>query len=165
MSWEAWESFAEVTPAFIDLVLHPKELTSEQLNIISKFVIITYDKHSETNDIDVCRMQLFAQKNRTVENLPPTMNALALHIKRCIFQAGFVWGNLCQPVVELPCPSKWGWTLQNNKWTPLWTTTKNEKISSDILLKCKCKTCGPKCKCFLKNLKCTRLCLCVECCN
>lgn len=146
--WEAWEAFLDITDTFKELTLHPKQPSAEQMHMLEKFVIFLYDKHSEAQSLDVCRMELFTKKNRSIENLPPTLNALSLHVRRCIYQGGFVWGQLTIGNVALPCPSQWGWTLEQEKWLPVWTTINNEKLRKEVLIICNCKICGHKCKCF-----------------
>ena len=44
-----------------------------------------------------------------MECMPPTQDALRLHVLRAILQAGFVWGsgNLLTPTI--PDLSNWGW--------------------------------------------------------
>ena len=78
---------------------------------------------------------LFSKKDRSIENIPPTSNALAMHIKRTIYQGGFVWGNITDPLVVLPDPSQWGWKLDDKRWLPNWVTISNTNIECDILVK------------------------------
>ena len=71
---------------FLKLLQHLKtyyscKVTSEaQLYQLWQFVILMYDHTMEINE---ARKQLFTQKSRTLENLPPTLAALEQHIKGC----------------------------------------------------------------------------------
>eukprot|EP00057_Strongylocentrotus_purpuratus_P023508 XP_011677982.1 PREDICTED: Golgi apparatus protein 1-like [Strongylocentrotus purpuratus] len=60
----------------------------------------------EVND---ARKQLFAQKSRNLENIPPTQAALKQHIKRTCYQA-ICWNQTLTKNPEMPEPSDWGWT-------------------------------------------------------
>ena len=53
---------------------------------------------------------LFCQRNRTMEMIPPTQDALLQHCKRVYYQAG-IWykSNIAQQ--ELPSPEDYGWSL------------------------------------------------------
>ena len=39
-------------------------------------------------------MQLFTQKGRSIEGIPPTKAALIQHTKRATYQAGYCWGQV-----------------------------------------------------------------------
>ena len=60
------------------------------------------------------RRELFSNKCKSLENIPPTKDALLQHIKRAILQAG-IWStsNISQP--PIPDPEVWGWTMRDNK--------------------------------------------------
>ena len=50
------------------------------------------------------RQALFAQGNKSIENVPPTQAALAQHIRRAANQACHIWGQALEPMQELPSP-------------------------------------------------------------
>ena len=54
-------------------------------------------------------MQLFSQKSRAIDGLPPTQAALIQHIKRTAYQAGHCWAQMMVATPELPSPCEWGW--------------------------------------------------------
>ena len=66
-------------------------------------------------------MEMYFQKTQNLERVPPTADALLLHIKRAIFQKG-VWATSLQPQQNLPSPSDFGWkrTNPNSHWEPQW---------------------------------------------
>jgi hypothetical protein len=73
-----------------------------------------------------------------IENIPPTENALKQHIKRAVYQAGYVWYQSLQKVQSLPCPSEWGWKSVDGNWTPLWTTIPQASKVCQELIRCGC---------------------------
>lgn len=62
-------------------------ISDEDLEVIQRFVILLYDRTSACVDVNQSRRELFTKKNRTVENIPPTLDALRLHIKRASLQS------------------------------------------------------------------------------
>jgi len=81
-AWEAWESYPEVAQAFIYMAtqLHTL-LTVESLYIrhLEHLSVIVYDKTSCLVSVDEVWKELFCQKNRTMENIPPTQDVLLQH--------------------------------------------------------------------------------------
>ena len=53
---------------------------------LERFVVLMYDRTSECVEVNEARKQLFIQKSRTLENIPPTKAALEQHIKRARYQ-------------------------------------------------------------------------------
>ena len=78
-SFDTWTSYPAVTDAFLHLRDDPFNVTTETSQVIERFVVVMYDKTSESDSVNVCRKELFARKNRSIENIPPTKNALELH--------------------------------------------------------------------------------------
>ena len=52
----------EVRPVFRKLNEYPPKIADGVLDILQKFVVTTYDKHSNTNKVDEARLQLYAKK-------------------------------------------------------------------------------------------------------
>lgn len=124
------------------------------------FVVLMYDRMSDTMEVNEARKQLFTQKSRALENIPPTKAALEQHIKRAAYQA-IVWRNALVPDPELPSPSDWGWLKEPTGWQPLWTTLPEASQTCYELIHCGCKKgCSARCKCKKAALKCTALCSC-----
>ena len=132
--------------------------------IIERFVIIMYDRTNSCNRVDDARRELFTQKGRSIEMIPPTYAALYQHAKRAAYQAGHCWGQalLCAP--ELPGPSLWGWVkISSQPWETVWTTLPEASKSCQELLKCGCKVergCTTTCKCVKAEMACTTYCKC-----
>jgi len=75
-TWETWKSFAEVTDAFSDLLSMPSEVSARSLSLLERFVVLMYDRNSDSREVNDARKQLFTQKSRTLENIPPTQASL-----------------------------------------------------------------------------------------
>jgi len=161
-AWETWSNFPEVTNAFLEMYSHSAELSESCLAAIEHFVVLLYDRRSTSCSVNYTRKQLFTQKGRTLENIPPTHDALMQHIKRSTYQAGHVWSQCLITDPALPDPGNCGWTTVNNAWQPLWITLPIAAGCCQELLRCACKT-GCKtgiCKCVRTKLHCSALCRC-----
>ena len=155
MAWVTWKSFPEVTEAFVELVSVPNELTEQSMLLIERFVVLMYDRTSETMEVNEARKQLFTQKSRTLENIPPTKAALEQHIKRACYQAN-CWNQALVPRQQMP---DWEWIKEATGWQPLWSDHSSK--SCHELIKCGCKKgCTGHCKCAKAALKCTALYFC-----
>ena len=92
------------------------------LELIERFVVLLCDRTSNVTKVNEARQELFVKKSRTLENIPPTQEALLQHTKRAVIQGGFVWGQCSLKHSDIPCPSNWGWYRNDNTWSPKWTT-------------------------------------------
>ena len=159
-AWKAWKSFPEVNDAFNELLSMPNEISERSMLLLERFVVLMYDRTSESTTVNGARKQLFAQNSRTLENIPPTQAALKQHIKRTCHQAN-CWNQALVKDPEIPDPSDWGWMKDTTGWQPLWTTLPEASESCHELIHCGCKKgCTGRCKCVKAGLKCTALCFC-----
>ena len=156
-AWQSWIHYDDVTTAFLAC----SSMSEESQERIERFVVLLYDRTSTKSLVNEARKQLFAQKGRPMEAIPPTQAALVQHIRRAIYQGIHCWGQALQPWMTLPCPSRWGWMRTEDGWQPLWTTLPDIAESSRTLVKCRCKKdCASQCTCRKSSLQCTVLCLC-----
>ena len=85
-----------------------------------------------------------------------------MHLRRAIYQGGYVWVQtlLTQPV--LPSPTGWGRTKDDNGvYVPKWTTLPLAAEAFYELVCCGCKKgCGKNCRCRKTYLECIGLCHC-----
>ena len=91
-AWEAWNSYPEVTAAFIYMSTHPHTpLTkeSQHFRYLKRFTVVLYDKTSSLGSVDEARRELFCQKNRTMESIPPAQDALLQHCKHVAIKLEF----------------------------------------------------------------------------
>lgn len=148
-------------PAFSNLSGSPQTISSEDFALLERFTVLLYSRTCPSNDVNQARQALFAQGNRTIENIPPTKAALEQHVRRAAYQAGHVWGQTCLVQQNLPCPSDWGWQLGPGGWVPIWSLLPEAAKACHELIHCKCKkACRGLCKCYRANLSCTALCFC-----
>ena len=86
-AWETWKAFPEVTESFKILSNCPSRITENDLTLIERFVILMYDRSLLNTDINSARRQLFTKKQRPVDGLPPTRDALMQHTFRATYQS------------------------------------------------------------------------------
>ncbi|KAG1677784.1 Amiloride-sensitive sodium channel subunit beta [Nymphon striatum] len=92
-AWQAWKAYKEVTETFVYIASNPFEMldvTSRHFEQLERYCIILYDKTSSLTSMNDTRKELFCKRNKTMENLPPTQDALINHTKRALYQAG-IW--------------------------------------------------------------------------
>lgn len=160
-AWDTWKAYDDVTPAFCFFAATPESVESV-IKPLERFVILLYDRTSTLDCVNQARKQLFTQKGRSIEGLPPTKAALILHTKRVAYQAGYCWSQVMIAAPELPPPSDWGWTRKEpSGWEVRWTTLPEATKTCRELLRCGCKKgCRRQCKCQKAALQCTALCKC-----
>ena len=83
-AWTTWISCTEETKVFSALASVPDTISDEWMSIIERCVILMYDRTSIKDNVNDARMQLFCQKGRTLEGIPPTQTALLQHTKRAV---------------------------------------------------------------------------------
>jgi hypothetical protein len=158
---EAWKAYPDVTSAFMMLASPPCHITEEYMKVLERYVILLYDRTSDKFQVNDARKQLFSQKGKALESIPPTRAALVEHTKRASYQAGHCWGQALLPQPQLPSPQDWGWTHTSDGWQPYWTSLPEVTKSCRELVRCGCKKgCRGKCSCIKADLSCTALCAC-----
>lgn len=134
------------------------QLTSEQSDKAEKFICKIYGQDS--NKTNEARFVMYHRCN-IPEMLPPTSDAIRLHIARAHYQS-LVWkqANVTDPV--LPEPQQSGWKLERNTLVPVLMTKSPIPVACIEMIKCSCKTgCRSlRCKCRKSGLPCTRMCSC-----
>ncbi|KAL9972388.1 hypothetical protein ACROYT_G018675 [Oculina patagonica] len=75
-AFKVWKSFPAVTDAFLQLPTTPAPLVSEAcMAHLEWFVILLYDRTSNKANVNEARKQLFPQKGRAYDAIPPTRAA------------------------------------------------------------------------------------------
>ena len=87
---KAWKSNPEVTEIFRVLSSPQGTVYEEECHALERFVVVMYSRTCPHQTVNEARHVLFAQGNKSIENIPPTQAALAQHIKRAAYQAGHV---------------------------------------------------------------------------
>lgn len=167
-AWEAWVCYPEVTNAFTYIASNPfsnVEIGSECFQLLEHFTVVLYDKTSDLEHVDEARLELYCQKGKNMETIPPTQGALLQHTKRVVYQAG-IWCSSDLPEQHAPIPEGWGWTLNDDtqSWVPIWTVLPVASQACSELVKCGCKSqtgcSSARCACNKAKWKCTALCSC-----
>ena len=98
----------------------PYQISTRLKEAATNFVCKLYT-NEVGDDIDLVRLRLFSEKTRDVERIPPTSDALALHLKRSVFQAS-IWTSAHMTIMPVNNPTEHGWKEENNKLLPVWTS-------------------------------------------
>ena len=159
-AYAVWKSFEDATSAFLDISTPSAGLSQATYATLERFVILLYDKNSESFSIDKARGISFTSKNKTCEQLPPSFGALRHHASRAKYRGGQIWGQADVIDCNIPSPEGWGWIQENNKWEPLWSDLPPISEACRELVKCSCKTgCRTlQCSCKRSKVPCTLMC-------
>ena len=74
-AWKAWMSFREVDDAF-QMLSTCDLIDDETMKSVERFAALMYDRTSTCTLVNQCRRVLYTVKNRAIENIPPTADAL-----------------------------------------------------------------------------------------
>ena len=163
-SWKVWNKFEDLTNGLRLVSFCPsKEDIESILKVIERFVVLLYDCTSIYTDVSDCRKELFSKKGRPSDGIPPTQDALRLHIYRATYQAAYCWAQSLRKSATLPNPSDWGWRSENGGYEIVWTTIPEASKVCKELIRCGCDPntgCRGRCKCVKASLPCTELCKC-----
>ena len=82
--YEAWKNVPEITPLFCKLsrINSGDDINEDEYRLIEKFVVVLYSRTCSAETVNAASRKLFAQENRTIENIPSTKAALYQHILR-----------------------------------------------------------------------------------
>lgn len=108
----------ELDKVFEHLSTHTVESNENALSVMERFVVAMYDRSSACTDVNECRRVLYTKKNRAIENIPPTCNALIQHLKRASLQAQ-IWTACFYANIEQYNPSDWGWRTSEHGYEPI----------------------------------------------
>ena len=146
--WDVWRMYEPLTQCLLRLTDAPAELTTEDISVIQRFVVLLYGRTCELSTVNEARRHLFAQGSRSLEHIPPTQGALLQHCKRAVYQGGYIWGQALVPDPTLPSPANWGWRHDGDGWQPHWTDLPEAASACHELIRCGCnKACSGHCKC------------------
>ena len=111
------------------------------------------------------RWKLFSQNQKSIENLPPTEDALYCKILRSHHMT-YLLKNSLSPCFYKPDPTLYGWRYYDSKLVPIPSiNTLPAPVDMLTLTICSCKSsCSTnRCKCKKYLLTCTDACRCTEC--
>jgi hypothetical protein len=160
-AWKTWQAYTDVNVAFAQLSMATSgTVTDEIMQCIERYTVLLYDRTSACSGVNDCRRILYTRKNRAIENIPPTSDALLQHTKRAALQA-HIWIACLSSFGPVLDPLQWGWTTASDgSYQPLWSTIPDVSLHCTELVKCSCKNKCKNCKCKKSQLRCTKLCSC-----
>ena len=94
-AWETWKAFPEVTEAFNVLMQMQGDVSELSMSLMERFVVLVYDRTSNTIGVNEARKQLFTQKSRApiksnfihIAHLQPKVGQSAEHGKNKAIQS------------------------------------------------------------------------------
>ena len=102
-------------------------------------MIIMYDKTSSQVDVNKLRKHLFTKSTTSMDRLPPTRDALTLHIKRAYLQIQ-IWASSLLKKTDFKKPDDFGWRKNKEElWFPHWCDLPEAAVSCRELVNCGCK--------------------------
>ena len=145
---------------FANVVDTPFQTLPRMEGVASSFVCRLYSNDSDYgNDVDLVRLKVFSQKTRDVDRIPPTSDALNLHLKRSVFKAS-IWTTAHMSRMPVGNPTDHVWKEEDGKLLSIWTSLPLARDVFHLDVKCSCNGTCSMCKCTSVKLKCTRLCKC-----
>ena len=78
----------DVTEAFMHIALNPFTIIdcdNPYFKLWERFTVVMYNRSSLLEHVADARMALFFHSNKSMENLPPTRNALSQHCKWVVY--------------------------------------------------------------------------------
>ena len=109
-----------------------------------------------TTDVNEARKILFCRDNRSIENIPPTKQALIQHILRSAIQSS-KWCQCLNAEHILAIHVSGDGKKRNKQWNQNGRPYRRRQQSRE-LIKCGCKKCcSGKCKCSKADLECPEL--------
>ena len=128
----------------------PDRVEENDLNLIKIYVCAPYDPHNRfyMNDVNRLRLLLCTKSSdKKLRKLPPTREALQLHILRSVYAAGCIWGVTLQPSDQIPSLVNWEWKYsQNNRFALDWCRAYNANLN-DCKFTCICNGLCSRSKC------------------
>ena len=155
---------------FQQLSEEPEDITSEQIDILERFVLrVYYPQKLEANSLDTERAAHFQrQAVANIRQLPLSRAGLIEHVKRACIQGGWLWRE-CLHNVRVPDVTKWGWEVgENGGFIPCWQKESDESTMNieDVIQTCSCRTSRCKsCKCQKMKWSCLPFCGCEKTCT
>lgn len=160
-AWKAWKKSDDLESAISQLMdENSLNWNEDSINVLERFVISMYDSATKHTSLGDCRRVLFSVKNKPIDRIPPTRDALEQHVKRALLQAS-IWTQCIQKNNVTFQPTDWGWiAASTGRYLPKWTTIPILADHCQELISCSCKGKCSRCKCAKDRLPCTKLCTC-----
>lgn len=154
-------SHIEDLSAFIHLGQDTNIPSGDVIEGLHRFIIKAYLKQASVRITTIAelRWQMFNKNEKSIENLPPTVETLYCKILRCHYITYILKNSLTSNFYK-PDPTLYGWRYSEDKLVPIPSKNKLPAPSNIIsLTMCSCKT-SNRCKCKKHYLNCTDACRC-----
>ena len=153
-AWKVYVKYPELLSG-----IGTKKLEEKAFNDAERFVSMLYSGNEGVSDINEVRYNLFV-KGKSIEALPPTRDALRLHVERANFQC-YVWKRATHPIQDLPDPTKCGWIKDGNVLRPRLMMIESVPENCHQLVTCQCRHgCTLRCGCAKHKMPCIPSCYC-----
>ena len=93
------------------------DINSNYIEGAIRFICAFYDKQFKSANINELLHKLFTKKNFSGEKLPPTLDALLMHLHRAAYQC-FIWKSASDQILSLPQPVGNGWIESDGLLSP-----------------------------------------------
>ena len=154
------ENKSEFTEVFTKLSDQPVDITTNQMDVIERFVAEVYYPEKTTVKLDLERKEHFMRlADPNLRCLPVSRRGLFEHTRRACLQAGWLWRE-GKSNVQSQDPTSWGWTRIEGRLVPKWHTLEEDidvLTVIQVCANCKKALCK-KCKCKTSNMVCLPFC-------
>ena len=151
--WKLWCQNTSVTDTLIELSRSYGFVPSRKICIFRNIVSV---RTMYTSYLLVTKL-----RDNNIRKLPPTREALRLHVFRSTYAAGWIWGVTLKRNVEVPSPVEWGWKYSpDRKIIVDWCAVTNVNLN-DYFFTFTCKGFCTRCKCITKEAPCLPYCNCI----
>lgn len=163
----AWKVF-DSSPRLIEHLGEDCPPEASVLADAEAFVCQLYNHGTDGVDIDKERAAAFRKVKKNLDSLPPTKDALHLHIHRANFQS-MIWKKAKEPRPSPASPEENGWFYKEGVLKPKLTNQEEISVSCLQLAFCGCTredSCvNRRCTCVRLSLGCSKGCKCGDTCR
>ena len=136
------------------------------ISLAEEFVCKLYDNKTTSKSIQEVCCALFRKLKANVDSLPPTEDALSLHIMRAHYQTR-IWKQSMVAHPKLPLPINSGWHMVDGVLVPQLLTKEPIQAKCLPLTVCGCKESGSQCNsrhclCRRRGMFCSGACGCAR---
>ena len=115
------------------------------LSLAEQFVCKLYDPKSTSKSINEVRCTIFRKQKAKIDSLPPTKDALTLHMMRAHYQTKVWKQSLTTHPPQLPSPVSCGWHTVEGRLVPQLLPKEHHQARFVELAICGCKQSGSRC--------------------
>ena len=164
----AWKVF-EDAPGLLEHIGEESQISTDVLAKAEAFVCKLYNPGTQEVEINKERAAAFRKSKKDLDALPPTQDALILHIKPANYQT-MVWNKALEPCPSLPKPEDSGWFYSEGRLKPKLMTREEVSAACLQLAYCGCSREGwccvnRRCTYVRLSLCCSKACKCSDWCR